>query len=162
LEIKTIKIGEFFDRVHERLEAAGSNVETISFFKIFLQNSLVDESLRSGWAQSGWDRLGLAAGDFDVLYPKAAEMLRDAASRNYSEAHPDTYEVADAISKALCEELNTFFEFTGKEVFDPIPIRSFIDTMVDEGLIAVEDGLIKLTPKGEAMAYSVGCERPKS
>jgi len=84
----------------------------------------------------------------------AVDILHDAASRNFSE-HSNTYADAHVVSAAFCEELNEFFQCSGEEGFDLIPIKSFVDMAAEAGVIKVEDGKVSLTPEGEEVAQSI-------
>jgi len=107
-----------------------------------------------------WDRETLCAGDFDALYPIATEILRAAATREASEAHPDIYNEASIVSKAFCDELNELFQCSGEEVFDFIPIKPYTQMLVDAGLANVMPGpdgkpMVSLTEQGKAAAAEV-------
>lgn len=151
--MKTIKIKEFLEKVRKRLDAEG-NTNALIFFDVFLRDDLVGNIQEGRGVSANWQELDLDAGDFDKIYPFAVNMLHEAASRNFSE-HSDTYKEAHTISTAFCQELNEFFEFSGDEAFDLIPIKSYVDSMVEAGVIKVEGGMVSLTSQGEEMAQGV-------
>lgn len=150
---KEMQLTDFLEQLHKRIEASDNSAALI-FFEVFLQKRLVEAVKKHPGLASDWDGR-VNAGDFDVIYPMAAEILHDAASREYSSTHPDIYKDAHAVSTAFCEELNKFFECSGDEGFDLIPIKSFVDMAVEAGTVVVEDGFVKLTPEGEEIAQSV-------
>lgn len=152
---KTIKISDFLDLLRKRLEA-GNNPSVLIFFESFLEKRLVTELIEQTGAQSNLSELEVLPGDFDEIYSFAVQMLHNAASRNFSEAHSDIYEEAHAVSEAFCAELNEVFECSGEDgVFDLIPIKSFTTMAVEAGVVTVEDDVVKLTPQGEEMAQTV-------
>ncbi|MFA6552453.1 MAG: hypothetical protein WCT19_03050 [Candidatus Paceibacterota bacterium] len=126
---KTIKLNDFLGRVHTRLQAH-NNPHILTFFEIFLQDSLANDLVKEAGAKPGLAELELLPGDFDVIYDFAANKLRDAAGRNLSEVHLDVYQNAQAVSQAFCDELNEFFECSGEDgLYDLIPIKSFVEMM---------------------------------
>ncbi|MBN1325736.1 hypothetical protein JW977_02030 [Candidatus Falkowbacteria bacterium] len=131
---KEIDIGEFMKQLRRRLEKSG-DIAALSFYEFFLEEQLPEELKRRVAADC--DGRTVIAGDFDVIYPMAAELLRNAAARNFSEVHSEIYNEANAVSIAFCDELNEFFQCSGDEKFDPIHIKSFVQTMVDAGLVKV-------------------------
>lgn len=149
---KIINIKDFLDQLHKRLKEKG-DLGTLIFFEVFLQNKLVEAIKRTGGTVPNWDG-SVNAGDFDTIYPYATQILFDAASRNFSE-HSNTYKDAHAISVAFCEQLNEIFECSGEEVFDLIPIKSFVDAAVEAGVVTVEGGLVHLTSEGEEIAQNI-------
>ena len=154
---KIIKMKDFLDGLHERLKKGGDS-HALIFFECFLQNDL--EGALKEHTVPNWDG-SVSAGDFDGMYPFAANMLHDAASSGYSEAHPDVYKDAHAVSVVFCEELNEIFECTREESFNLIPIKSYAEMMVEAGLIEAKDGFVRLTPKGKEVAENVEREIKK-
>jgi hypothetical protein len=122
---KEIQFDEFMKRLHQRIQGGGNNHPCLSFFECFLLEELPRE-VRANVVVPNWDGR-VNAGDFDAIYPMAANILHDAASRNYSEAHPDIFKEANAVSAAFCDELNELFCCSGDETFDFIPIKSYTD-----------------------------------
>lgn len=149
---KEIHISDFLKQLQERIKSQG-NSNALIFFEIFLQKGLVEEIKKHPDVAPNWDGR-VNAGDFDVIYPLAVEILHDAASRNFSE-HSNTYADAHAVSIAFCDELNEMFQCSGEEKYDLIPIKSFIDMAAEAGVVQVEDGMVSLTPEGEEIAQSV-------
>lgn len=150
---KEVLLTDFMEQLRKKIEVSG-NSATLIFFEIFLQKRLVTAVKEHPGLAPNWNGR-VNADDFDGIYPMAVEILHDAASREYSSAHPNIYKDAHAVSVAFCEELKEFFECSGEEGFDLIPIRSFVDMAVEAGTVVVEDGFVKLTPEGEEMAQSV-------
>lgn len=148
----TIKLGEFLDRLHERLKKS-SDSDALIFFEVFLQNNLIKKISEQEGALPNWQELDLVAGDYDDIYPFAVNMLHNAASSssNSLSKHWDIFKVAHAVSIAFCQELNKVFEFTGDDerVFDLIPIKSYFEKAIETGIIEIEDGMVRLTPYGE-------------
>jgi hypothetical protein len=130
---KEIQFSDFMERLYKRIQQS-DNAGVRIFFESFLQNSLFEQLRKHPRVVANWDGRA-SAGDFDFIYPFAAEMLRDAASRNFSEVHYEIYKEADAVSVAFCEELNEIFQCSGKEKFDPIAIKSYLEMLADAGLI---------------------------
>ena len=149
---KEIHIDDFLEQLSKRIELQG-NSNTRIFFEIFLQKGLVEAIKKHPGLAPNWDGR-VNAGDLDVIYPLAVEILHDAASRNFSE-HSNTYADAHAVSTAFCDELNEMFQCSGEEKFDLIPIKSFVDKAVEAGVIKVEDGMVNLTPEGEEIAQEM-------
>jgi hypothetical protein len=153
--LESIKIADFLERVHKRLKEKDSlDSDALIFFEIFLQKHIIEKINELGIALPNWQELELTAGDYDGVYNVAAEILHDAASRNFSE-HSDTYKTAHAVSEVICNELNEIFEFKGEEVYELIPIKSFLEMAVEAGVIKIEDGMVELTPEGEEEAESI-------
>ncbi len=154
---KEIDFGEFMKQLRQRLEKEG-NSAALSFFEFFLEKQLPEELKRG--AVADWDGRTVNAGDFDALYPMAAEILHDAATRNASEAHPDIYKEASAVSLAFCDEFNELFQCSGDDKFDFIPIKSYTEMMAEAGLVNVIYGLddqkmVSLSEEGERIAREV-------
>lgn len=147
---KEIQLSEFIEQLHQRIKEGGNDDVRI-FFECFLQERLIKEVKSSPGLNPDWGGQ-VNAGDFDVIYPMAANILHDAASSNFSEAHRDIYEHANAVSVAFCDELNEMLQCSGEEIFNLIPIISYVDMMVEAGAVEVKNGFVKLTPEGEAMA----------
>lgn len=147
---KEIQLREFLERVHQRIKAGG-NGEALGLFKIYVMGGLIRrlQELNPSWVGR------VAAGNFDVLYPMAVEILHDAAATNYSECHPDIYKNADVVSEAFCAELNEFFECSGEHVFQRVAIVSYVEMMQAAGLIEVQNGVVQETPLGVAVAEEV-------
>lgn len=153
---KEIEFSEFMERLHRRIQKGG-NAAALSFFKCFLRDELPREVMRQ--AVSGWNGR-VVAGDFDVIYPEAAKIFLDAATRNASECHPDIYEEASAVSLAFCGELNELFQCSGDGVFDFIPIKPYSEMAVEAGLLERVRGpdgqtLVRPTGKCEAIVRAV-------
>lgn len=151
---KEIKFDEFMKQLHQRIQNGG-NAAALSFFECFIQGELPRELKRR--ANPDWDGRTVNAGDFDVIYPMAAEILLDAASRNHSECHPDIHEEASAVSRAFCDYLNELFQCSDNDGFDFIPIRSYTEMMVEEGLVTLTPGpdgqeMVQLSELGEQVA----------
>ena len=147
-----IKIGEFLDGLHRRLE---KDFGALIFFGCFLKNRLVEEINKQ--IQDGLADLETGIADersWDIVYNIAAEVLWDAASRNHSEVHPDIFDEANSVSEAFCEEMKERMGFN----IEPIRIRSAVDVMAEEGFIEVKNGHVKLTQKGEQSAKEVAKE----
>lgn len=123
---KIIPLAEFLQAVHRRI-LQSQNEDARIFFDSFLRDNLLKEIKPN--LPEDWDGL-VNAGDFDELYLLVAEMLSDAATRNYSEGHPNIYKDASAVSLAFCEELNEIFQCSGDEIFVSIPIKSFSEVIV--------------------------------
>lgn len=138
--MKSIKIGEFLDRLHERLKKGGDS-DAFIFFEVFLQNRLIRETEEI-------KEISFTAREYKDIYLFAVYMLRDAASSSFSK-HSDTYKAAHAVSVAFCQELNEVFKFSGSEVFDLIPIKSYMEMGVEAGVVTIKDGMVRLTPEGE-------------
>jgi Mn-dependent DtxR family transcriptional regulator len=153
---KIIQLSDFLGAVHTRLEQGGSP-STLAVFDTSLQIGLPIELQRRRMVSATWDGR-VNAGDFDTIYPLAAEILHDVASRMYSEAHPDSYRLAHQVSEALCGQLNDTFECSGEEEFELIPVKSFVEMMAEAGLVRVDNGMVSLTPEGEETAQSFGKE----
>ena len=150
---KAINFEEFMEQLHKRIIESG-NVETKTFFECFLQQQLpVQFKLL---ADSGWDGM-VNAGDFDLLYPMAIEILRDAATASASDANYSViYDQASEVSRAFCDYLNDFFQCAGDYAFTFIPIVSYTQIAVEAGLVELLDNeMISLTPAGMAAAKSV-------
>lgn len=151
---KVVTVDDFMKQVHARIEKGG-NSDALLFYEIFLQKGFLEKIKATAETVPGWDGSAIA-GDFDFIYKIAASILHDAASREYSEVHPNIYKDAHAISVAFCEELNEFFECSGEDrLFDLIPIKSYVEMAVEAGTVKVEGGFVKLTPEGEELAQSV-------
>ncbi|MEW5908120.1 MAG: hypothetical protein AB1643_03030 [Patescibacteria group bacterium] len=149
---KVINIKDFLEQLHDRLREKEDSSACI-FFEVLLQNQLVAEIKKQEGLVPNWD--GSAnAGDFDVIYPIAANILFSAASSGFTE-HINTYKPAHAVSVAFCELLNEIFECSGEHGFDLIPIRSFVDMAVDAGVVKVKDGVVSLTPEIEEIAQNM-------
>jgi len=149
---REVDFSEFMEELHKKIQTGG-NPAALAFFESFLQEQLPQELKRR--AAPEWDGRTVVAGDFDVLYPMAADILLDAATMNASEAHPTIYEEASAVSLALCQYLNELFQCSGDEGFDFIPIKSYSSMMAEAGYIEIHDGKISLTPAGIAAAQEV-------
>jgi hypothetical protein len=153
-EDKAVKLPDFLAQVHKRVELI-DNPGALIFYEIFLERHLEEEYLKTVETPKGWDG-DFLPGDFDAIYPLATEMLRDAASRNFSELHRDTYQIAHQISVAFCDQLNDTFECTGEDGYDLIRIRSYVNEAVEAGIIQREgNGIVTLTPEGERMAQEI-------
>ena len=145
---KEILLSDFLKSLRKRIESSG-NTGALIYFETYLEDGLI-EAVKE--RSISWNGL-CNAGDFDRIYPIAVKIIREAAGRNLSEAHPDTYQQAHAVSVAFCEELNETFQCSGDDKFDLIPIKSFVSMAVETGSVRVEDdGSVQLTPKGEEMA----------
>jgi hypothetical protein len=144
---KEIHINDFLELLHKRIESQGDSNARI-FFEIFLQGGLL-KKIKNNYKVAPDGRVN--AGDFDVIYPFAVDILRNAANGSFSE-HSNTYVDAHTISVAFCEELNEFFQCSGNEKFDLIPIESYVDMAIEAGIVRVKNGMISLTLKGEEMA----------
>lgn len=154
---KEIELDQFMEQLHQRIQKGG-NTAALDFFEFFLKKQLSEELRRQ--AASDWDGKTVNAGDFDAVYPMAVQILHDAATRNASEALPDIYKEASAVSSAFCEELNEIFQCSGSEVFDLIPIKSYTEMMAEAGLVKLTsdpDGqtMVSLSEKGEKVAREV-------
>ncbi len=141
-------------QLHQRIQRGGK-ADALAFFECFLQRQL-PEKLKQV-ATADWDGQTVNAGDFDVLYSMAAEILHDAATRMESEVHPTTYEEASAVSSAFCDELNETFQCSGDDAFDPIPIKSYVQMMADAGLVNLAPGpdgqtMVSLSEEGKRIA----------
>lgn len=161
---KEIDLGEFMKQLHQRIQKTG-NTAVLIFFESFWAEQLPEKIKRA--ADPSWDGRTVNAGDFDEIYPIAARMLRDAASRNFSEAHPQIYEEAHEVSIAFCDELNELFQCSGKEKFDLIPIKSFAQSMAEAGLVKIDQGPdgqgnVTLTDRGEKLAEEFEQDLKKS
>ncbi len=153
---KEIGLDEFMKQLHQRIQKGG-NAAALSFFECFLQEELPRDLRR---AAPDWDDRAVNAGDFDDIYPFAAVLLHNAASRNYSECHPDIFEEASAVSRAFCDELNELFQCSGDDGFDFIPLKSYTDMMAEAGLVKLTEGpdgqtMVSLSEKGEEAAREV-------
>jgi hypothetical protein len=148
--MESIKIKDFLDRLHKRLEKEGDH-EALLFYEVFLEKSVIRELSDTGRMVSNWQELDLIAGDYDLIYPFSANMLHRAASAGFSE-HSNTYAIAHKVSIAFCHELNEVFGFTGDNKYDLLPIKSYVEMAAEAGAIEVVDGMVKLTPKGEEAA----------
>ena len=153
---KVISLSSFLGTVRTRLEQ-DSDSSTLTFFDTSV-SGLQRELQERGMVRVGREDLAVNAGDFDVIYPVAAGLLREAASSLYSEAHPDSYQLAHQVSEAFCGQLNETFECTGKEEFELIPVKSYVEMMAEAGLVRVDNGMVSLTSQGEATAQSFGKE----
>lgn len=123
---KTITLRELLSRVKARIEASGSR-QVLSFFTSFVEQGLSHTLVEVGY-QSDVADIDLNAGDFDAFYRVAVEILCQAAGRNFSEVHPDTYQDAHGVSEAFCAELNEYFECSGEDgLFDLIPVKSHLE-----------------------------------
>lgn len=142
-----IELTDFLKKLRQRIES-GSNQNVLTLFDTTLPEELGEtiEKRSTNWAGR------VNAGDFDAIYPLAVEILRDTAGRMFSEAHPNIYKEAHAVSVAFCDELNEMFQCSGEEKFDLIPIKSFVDMAVEAGTVRVVDESVQMTPKGVAMA----------
>lgn len=161
---KEVRFEDFMQRLHQRIQRGGNSAALI-FFECFLKNQLLEELKRG--AAADWDGQTVNAGDFDGLYPVAADILHGAATRDASEAHPDIYKEASAVSQAFCDELNELFQCSGDEVFDFIPIKSYTEMMVESGLAKTTFGpdgqtMVALSEKGEEVAREVERELKKT
>ncbi len=145
-----VKLTYFLQALRRRIESIDDPAALI-FFDNFLQEELIKEVKAR---VTDWEGF-VNAGDFDAIYPIAVEILRSAAGRNFNEAHPDIYDEAHSVSVAFCEELNDMFQCSGDDIFDLVPIKSFVDTAVEAGVVEVEDGLVQLTPEGVETAQDV-------
>jgi hypothetical protein len=134
---KEIQLSDFMEQLHKRIQSS-CNSDVLIFFRIFLQESLIRAVKEHSGLAPDWDGR-VNAGDFDVIYPMAVEIIHDAASRNFSE-HSNTYADAHTISIAFCNELNEFFQCTGEEKFDLIPIKSFVDMALKAELLKYRMG----------------------
>jgi len=147
---KEVEFDQFMKQLHQRIQRGG-NAAALSFFECFLQEELLRELKRQ--AASDWDGRTVNAGDFDAIYPMAVEILHDAASRNYSECHPDIFEEASAVSSAFFDEINELFQCSGNEVFELIPIKSYTEMMAEAELVKLTpgpDGQMIVSPSEEA------------
>ncbi|MCX6722180.1 MAG: hypothetical protein NTY04_03245 [Candidatus Staskawiczbacteria bacterium] len=154
---KEVDFNEFMSQLHQRIQKAG-NREALVFFECFLKDQLPAELTRR--ASADWDGSILTAGDFDVLYPIAVEILHDAATRNASEAHLNIYEEANAVSLAFCEYLNELFQCSGEGAFDFIPVKSYSQMMAEAGFVELKKDAsgqttVSLTEKGETAVEEV-------
>lgn len=122
---KKVHIDDFLKQLHERLKTK-DHEDALTFFEHYLQNDLRKEI--EGVTIPNWDGY-VNAGDFDKIYPLVANLLWEIAARNSSE-HLDEYSEANAVSIAFCEELNEFFECSGEEKYESLPIKSFADMVV--------------------------------
>ena len=153
---KVIDFNEFMEQLHQRLQREG-NSEALMFFECFLQKQLprgFKHRAVPGWAG------GVNAGDFDVIYPMAANILFNSASENYSESNPDSYKEADAVSRIFCDMINELFQCSGDDGFDLLPIKSYVEMMADRGLVKLTpapDGrtMVTLSEEGERLARKV-------
>ncbi len=143
-----IELADFLKSLREMIESSG-NTGALIDFETYLEDGLFDAVKERSISWNGLCN----AGDFDRIYPIAVKILQEAASRNLSEAHPDTYQQAHAVSIAFCGKLNETFQCSDDDKFDLIPIKSFMSMAVETGTVRVEDdGSVQLTPKGEEMA----------
>lgn len=138
--------------LHRRIESQDNSNAQI-FFEIFLQKGLVEAIKNYPGIAPNWDGR-VNAGNFDVIYPLAVDILRNAAFRNFSE-HSNTYADAHAVSVNFCEELNEMFQCTGEEKFDLISVKSYVDMAVEAGVVEIKNGMVSLTPEDEKVAQSV-------
>lgn len=121
---KKLKLVDLLARVRARIAAQNREGAMISF-EIHVQKNLIRDLIQHEGFRPELDELELLAGDFDFIYPYVAARLHDAASRNLSEVHLDTYQDAHVVSVAFCAELNEHFECSKEDgLFDLIPIRS--------------------------------------
>lgn len=153
---KEIDFNDFMKQLCQRIQKGG-NAGALIFFECFLQEELPRELKRQ--AVPGWDGR-VNAGDFDNIYPMAANILHDAASRNYSECHLDIFKEASAVSSAFCEEVNEIFQCSGDDRFGFIPIKSYTEMMAEAGLVNLTRGpggqtMVSLSEKGESVAREV-------
>ena len=148
-------IGEFLDGLCGRLE---KNHSALIFVDCFLRNGLVREINK--YVQDNMVDLETNVLDkqvWETIYQIAGEVLWDAASRNYSEVHPDIFDEANSVSEAFCEEMKERLGFN----VEPIRIRSMIDVMAEEGFVEVKDGYVKLASEGEQAAKEIENEISK-
>ena len=110
---KTLRISDFMEAVQRRLR--GNYTEALSFFEVYLMGTLVADLVKEADMNPHCMGHPLLAGDYDVIYPFAAKKLRDCAGRNFCEAHPDSYEIANTVCEAIRDELNEFFECSDQE-----------------------------------------------
>lgn len=150
---KEIRITDFLEWLRKKIESQ-DNPNIRIFFKSFLQKELVEAIKKHPGVTPDWDGR-VNAGDFDVIYPLAADILYNAASANFSEVHPDTYTCAHAVSTVFCEELNEIFQCSGEEKFDLIPIKSFVDMTVEAGMVKIKNGMVIPTFEGEKAAQNI-------
>ncbi|MEK7562438.1 MAG: hypothetical protein AAB509_02045 [Patescibacteria group bacterium] len=155
---KELEFNEFIRRLHQRIQRGG-NVAALIFFECFLQEELPRELKRQA-AVPDWDGRTVNAGDFDAIYPMAANILHDAASRSHSECHPDIFTEASVVSSAFRDELNELFQCSGNDVFDLIPIKSYTEMAVEAGLVKLTLGpdgqmMVSLSKEGERVAREV-------
>lgn len=126
---KTISLKDFLERVHARIKTE-NNPQVLACFEVYIMRNLAEKLVEEGAAVPEVAELDLMPGDFDSFYPFVAKELRDAASRNYSEVHLDSYQEAHAVSVAFCAELNEYFECSGEDgLYDLIPIVSFVEML---------------------------------
>lgn len=149
---REIPLREFLGQVRTRVEQAGGD---LILFDTTLQTGLQHEFQQRYRIPDAWNGI-VNAGDFDQLYPLAAEMLRSSASSLYSKAHPDIYQHAHGISEAFCGELNGVFQATEDEAFELLPIKSWADMMSDTGLVTIENGMVIPTPMGTEVDQDFG------
>lgn len=154
---KMIDFDEFLKQLRARLERS-DNPGALIFFECFLERQLPKELKRR--SATDWDGHTVNAGDFDVVYPMAANILHSAATGVASENITNVYHEASAVSKAMCDEINEIFECSGAEMFDFLQIKSYTDMMVEAGLVKTASGLdgqriVSLTEKGERVALEV-------
>jgi hypothetical protein len=147
---RDVSLQEFMSQLRSRVQ---QNKGDLVLFDMALQHrdrfrKQVQEMLG---ANDDWDGI-VNAGNFDEIYPLAAQMLRDLASNLYSEAHPTIYEDANKVSTMFSEQLNETFQATGKMTYDLIPIKSWADIMSDAGLVRIEDGMVTPVPLDELPA----------
>lgn len=153
---RSILFSKFMRQLRQRIEK-NDNPYAITFFEFFLERQLPEEVRRR--VAHDWDGQ-VNAGDFDVIYPMAASILHDAATREASETHSETYIAATAVSLTICAELNELFQCSGEEAFDPLPIRSYSEIMAEAGLVDLalgSDGqtMVSLSEKGQRVAHEV-------
>lgn len=121
-ENKEIQLSDFLEGVRKRIKAGG-NEDALRFFESFLRNDLVREIEKHPDRIPDWQGEAEAS-DFDKVYPMAVDLLADAAVRNFRE-ELDTYALADAVSAAFCEEINSTFNLSGDDAFKLTTIGSF-------------------------------------
>ncbi len=143
------KIGEFLDSLYRQIEG---DSDARIFFDCFLRESLVIELNKH--TEGGSVDLEMDIADkrtWKAIYIIAAEILWDAASRNHSEVHPDIFQEANSLSLAFCQEIE---KCLGNNM-EFIPIESPTEMMAKEGLVKIEGGYVKFTPKGGQMAKKI-------
>jgi hypothetical protein len=144
---RDVLLTDFLAKVRQRISDS-NNPDALAFFDNFLQGEL-SERLKK-MVCDDWDGI-VNAGDFDQIYPLVASILHETASRLASEIDPNTYGVASAVSFAFQEELNDFFQCSGEEAFEFIPIKSWSEIMAEEGLVDIVRG-----PGGEKFVKPKG------
>lgn len=158
-----MKIVEFLRKLRQILEE-GSDRNVLPFFdRLFCEPFIQKISAAPGIPET-WQKLDLVAagGDWNFLYQVAAEVLRDAAMRQHSEAHPEAFQEATVISFAFCTTVWKEFNIE----IEPVQIVSPRDEMLKQGLLKVTKGpdgknYVELTEEGEQAAREFEAELDK-